>query len=344
VQTGALVAGPFELEGQKEDSVKYVVAFSHDGKQVAFGFASGSASGMIQIWDAQTGALVVGPFKPQHHPIRSVAFSPKGERLASASDDETIGIWDTQTGAHVACGLKGHGTGVNAVAFSPDGKRAASGDHWGRVRIWDAQTGALVAESFEKHDLIVRSVAFSPDGERLASGSTDKTIRIWDANMGSVIAGPFEGHNTIVECVAFSPDGRRVASGSVDGTILIQNAWTGVLEAGPLIFEGGPSNGVASVVFSSDGSRVAAVSSGDGAIRIWVIPQVQSPVSAFSDHTKLQDGWVIGAAGELIFWVPPIHRQSLLRPSNLVIIGGDSTVTKLDLTHFVHGTRWAECA
>ncbi|KAH9944900.1 hypothetical protein B0H21DRAFT_694244, partial [Amylocystis lapponica] len=51
--------------------------------------------------------------------------------------------------------------------------------------------------------------------------------------------------------------------------------------------------------------------------------------------------WMKGENGELLFWVPEHLRRGLWRPRNSVVIGAPST--KLDLTHFVHGTSWQQC-
>ena len=72
----------------------------------------------------------------------SVAFSPDGRRLVTASRDDTIRIWD----AHFEP-LIGHTDGVASVAFSPDGHRLASGATTSTVRLWDADTGQLLAAS-----------------------------------------------------------------------------------------------------------------------------------------------------------------------------------------------------
>ena len=69
-----------------------------------------------------------------------MAFSPDGQRLASASDDQTVKIWDSATGKELFS-LKGHAGGVRSVAFSPDGQRLASASLDQTVKIWDSATG-----------------------------------------------------------------------------------------------------------------------------------------------------------------------------------------------------------
>src|SRR5271154_6590575 len=54
--------------------------------------------------------------------VTSVAFSPDGTRLASASCDNTVKLWDAAVGQELLT-LKGHTDYVYSVAFSPDGKR-----------------------------------------------------------------------------------------------------------------------------------------------------------------------------------------------------------------------------
>ena len=71
--------------------------------------------------------------------VTSVAFSPNGERVASASYDNTVRIWDAATG-QLQRELKGHSGFVSSVAFSPSGMRMASGSYDKMVRIWDAHS------------------------------------------------------------------------------------------------------------------------------------------------------------------------------------------------------------
>ena len=153
--------------------------------------------------------------------VGSVAFSPDGKRLATASGDGTVKVWDAATGQETLT-LKGHTSVSTSVAFSPDGKRLASASRDETVKVWDAATGQETL-TLKGHTSDVRSVAFSPDGKRLASASDDRTVKVWDAATGQETL-TLKGHNGHVTSVAFSPDGKRLASASVDRTVKVWDA------------------------------------------------------------------------------------------------------------------------
>ncbi|KAJ7083547.1 WD40 repeat-like protein [Mycena epipterygia] len=252
------------------------VDFSPDGARIA----SGSEDWTVRVWDAQTGAVVTGPFEGNTSVITSVHFSPDGRFVVSGAL-KMVHIWDAQTGALVAGPLEGHTDWVNSVQFSPNGKCVASGCWDKTIRIWDAQSGVCVGGPFEGHTGVVNSVHFSPDGTRIASGSGDKTVRIWDVQTGRLVAGPFEGHTENITSVHFSPDGTKIASGSYDNTVRVWDAVTGALVAGPLE---GHINRIFSVRFSPDGTRIAS-GAGDETVRVWDAQTGALVAGPFTGHT-----------------------------------------------------------
>ena len=244
------------------------VAFSPDGKRLATGSGGYDKQGKalpgdVKLLDAQTGQELL-TFKDHTGGVWSIAFSPDGKRLASASWDEPVKIWDAQTGQELLS-LKG-GARASSVTFSPDGKRLAGGAGGGDegVKVWDAQTGQKLLSLKDG----VNSVAFSPDGKRLANIRTHRDVQVWDAQTGQELL-TFKGHNGIVSSVVFSPDGTRLASGGGDGTVKIWDATTSQ-EARTF---SGHTGSVRSVIFSPDGKRLAGVSrdptTKEGAVKVW---------------------------------------------------------------------------
>jgi WD40 repeat protein len=174
-----------EILSLKGDTVwVYSVAFSPDGKRlvsVSGGYAEQGRliPAEVTVWNAQTGDEMLS-LKGHTSSVRSVAFSPNGQRLVSGSDDKTVKMWDAQTGREILT-LKGHTDSVMSVAFSPDGKRLLSGSADKTVKMWDTQTGQETL-TLKGHTGPVHNVAFSPDGKRLASASGDGTVKVWDGS------------------------------------------------------------------------------------------------------------------------------------------------------------------
>lgn len=116
------------------------VTFSPDGKTLA------SGSETIKLWDVATvklGLAFLPPPSAQEPKLRdtlegsgeySVAYSPDGKTLASASSDVSLRLWDVATGKSTAT-LQGPTYSFQSVAFSPDGKTLATGGY--DIKVWD---------------------------------------------------------------------------------------------------------------------------------------------------------------------------------------------------------------
>ena len=190
--------------------------------------ATGGADETVTVINTSTGDVIREmrmPFKR----IASVAFSPNGERLASANN--VIAIWDVASGVDLVDLPGPRGGGTNSVAWSPDGKWVAAGDSDRMVRIWQIRRGVPLM-TLTGHNEVVRAVAFSPDGTRLASASEDASARLWDVSPNGFHAG-------LIRDIAFSPDGTQLATASEDGTAQVWDAATLAPRLGPLSLDSG---------------------------------------------------------------------------------------------------------
>jgi hypothetical protein len=103
--------------------------------------AAGDDAGVIHLWTVgRQGAAPAGAAAAvagHRGAVRSLAFSPDGGRLASASADHQAAIWEGRD-LHPVDRLLGHTATVWGVAWSPDGSRLATASADGSIKVWRA--------------------------------------------------------------------------------------------------------------------------------------------------------------------------------------------------------------
>jgi WD40 repeat protein len=220
---------------------------------------AGSSGNSVFIWNLNDSADIAK--LPGHRDrITSVSFSPKGDRIISASKDKTARIWSVADESSLLT-LDGHEDVVLTASFSSDGARAITADRTGVARVWDAQSGKLLF-NLPKLPGEIYTASFSPDGLQIVTGSADRISRVWDVNSRKELTR-FTQHAAGVTSASFSKDGSNILSAAFDGTAYVWNPGNG--EAIFRLEQQNPRT--VSAAYSSDGTYIVTGET-DGSARI----------------------------------------------------------------------------
>jgi serine/threonine protein kinase len=199
----------------------HTVLFSPDGNEIVWG-ELGKPPAKVQMWNITTLRFLRSLNGNGHFLVKSLSFSPCGEKLACA-------LWARDVRVPT--------------------------DKQGQIQLWHVGTGKI--GMFAK-ELRANTVLFSPAGDVLACGCVDKTVRLFDIRSGR-LRRILAGHRNKISSIAFSHDGRLLASSDYDelskvsGDVRVWDTQSGLLLKRSEEF----MDGVQSVSFSKGGKNLA---------------------------------------------------------------------------------------
>ena len=189
--------------------------------------------------------------------IVSVAFSPDGKYILTASSDHNAVIWDME-GQLVKKFT--HPWHVNSAEFSPDGNAILTSSK-SEAFIWDLSSGKKTTLS--GHNSFVEATYVS-NGKRILTFGWDNTAILWD-NKGAEINRIAE-YDQWITSADFNSTGNYILLVSGGTVYIFQNEFQfNMLKAG--------KSDINSAIFTSDGKQILTSESYGNTIRIWEIKE-----------------------------------------------------------------------
>jgi WD40 repeat protein/uncharacterized caspase-like protein len=349
------------------------IAFSSDDRYVLSGCLETSdlfetkkveISHFARLWEASTGREVKR-FKHQE-PVTSVAFSPDGRSVLTASLDATARVWNIGTGENVKSLKKKAAVGLFAD-YSPDGRFILTGGVelgspeggaavGSRAFLWNATTFEEVRSfaSGSPNDVMplfaTLNAAFSADGRFLitqgmkmnsleseeaeedsdSAESGERTgqalAQVWDVKTGKEL-GRFGRDNGDPEAIKFSPDTNSILLTRQNRSSLdVLDALTGKVTN--VITDAART--INDMTYSPDGRLIAGASE-EGTTYLWDA-QTRKLVHRFQDDASGSSGWS-SSIGSVAFMVGGLY--GIIFVDGKVFMAETSSGNSVDLFEFL---------
>lgn len=243
-------------------------AFSPDGGSLAVGYPDDTENYLntnrLRVYALSDAALRFelfseGGVEGIYEGLRSVSFSPDGQRIAAGYANGAAEIWQAKTGP-VVQKLRGKGP-ADLIAFSPDAALLASAG----LDVWRLADASLLASQPE-HFAPATDMLLSPDGLSIALAGFGQ-IEVRDTDSGA-IRYTIDGAQTRFSGMSYSPDGVFLAAACGDGTARLFRASDGKY----LTLIGSPTYPMWATAFSADGKHII-FGGENGKIQVWNIEQ-----------------------------------------------------------------------
>jgi len=277
-------------------------SYSHQGKVLAVGFASGlfGVYEMPSVANIHTLSLGNGQL------VKACMLNSTGEWLALACPrSQQLFVWEWRSETYVLK-QRGHAFGMRCMAYSQDGVVVCTGGEDGKIKLWNALSGfcyvtmqkshtaPITRVTFAKPSVVLSasldgtvrahdlhryrtfrtlttptpvqflSLAVDASGEIVCAGSTDPFhIYSWNLQTGKLL-DIFTDHSGPVSSLCFQPNGGTLVSSSWDGTVRLWDMYKGNVSTDSLRH----NTDVVCVTFRPDGKEICSGSVG-GVLSFW---------------------------------------------------------------------------
>lgn len=175
----------------------------------------------ILLWDTRRGGLRNYQLTQHEDHVTSLAVSPDGKMLVSASLDKTLRYWHLDTKICQAVIDHDHQYPVEHLAFSQDGQYFASAGG-NQLSVWETANQTPCLSPCRLSSAKIVFVAFMSTIGVVVTASIDGSV-IFTRFSTSVQHTKVRGHTARIVCCALSPDGDYIAGGYEDGALVVWN-------------------------------------------------------------------------------------------------------------------------
>lgn len=253
------------------------LAWSADGAQLAAGGGLPGELGEVKFWRApfQAAGSALKPIaemKDHRDVVEGLSFSPAGDILVTASNDERALAFGLDA-RKVVGQMQDHTSRVVTVAVAPSGQYVATGSLDKTVKIWGGKDFKPLA-NIDQTGGMVYALAFLPN-DQLAVTGEDGNLRIFrltESRTGNLTgisaseARTYNGNRTPLLALAVCAKPSLLASGGEGRTINVYDLSNGNRKQN---IKDCPE-GVYALAISPDGALLAA-GCRDGKIRFWTL-------------------------------------------------------------------------
>jgi len=227
------------------------------------------------------GLQLLKTFEGHVNAVSSLAYHPKKQVIASASDDQTWKLWSIPNGDLIMSG-EGHLDWVAGIDFNPAGTQLLSASGDGTVKLWDFEQAACAA-TLADHAQPVWDVSWHYTGSFAVSCSMDRSAKLWDLERLKA-KQTFRGHVDSVNAVVFQPYSSNVCTASGDKTVSMWDARSGLCIQ--TFF--GHNNACNGICINLQGDLIASCDA-DGIVKVWDVRMVQEMMTLDAGHHSLND-------------------------------------------------------